>query len=118
MNSRQKLLYLPAAHTDFIFSISAEETGLIGSVLFLALFLFVLWRGYSLYWVASDDFGRYIAVGVTTCIVFQALLNMSVSLDMGPAKGIPLPLISYGGSSLLSSCICLGLLLSVSERSA
>ncbi|MBK5290369.1 MAG: cell division protein FtsW [Acidobacteriia bacterium] len=118
MMSKQKLLYLPEAHTDFIYAIIAEETGLWGASLLLAGFVIILWRGCRLYWTASDDFGRYLAVGVTTSIVFQALLNMSVVLDLGPTKGIPLPLISYGGSSLVSSAISLGLLLSVSERAA
>ena len=76
----------------------------------------VLWRGYRLFLTAADPFGRYIAVGVTTTLVFQALLNMSVVLDLGPTKGIPLPLISFGGSSMVSSLILLGLLLSVSQR--
>jgi cell division protein FtsW len=116
MQSKQKLLFLPEAHTDFIYAIIAEETGLIGSVLLLIGFMVIMWRGYRLYWTATDDFGKYIAAGVTTSIVFQALMNMSVVLDIGPTKGIPLPLISYGGSSLLATMISLGLLLSVSER--
>jgi len=116
MQGKQKLLYLPEAHTDFIYAIVAEELGFLGAVLLLAGFLIILYRGYQLYFKASDEFGRYLAVGVTTSIVFQALLNMSIVLDLGPTKGIPLPLISYGGSSLVSSAISLGLLLSVSER--
>jgi len=118
MQSKQKLLFLPEAHTDFIFAIIAEEAGLIGAVLLLIGFMVILWRGYRLYWTAIDDFGRYLAVGVTTSVVFQALMNMSVVLDIGPTKGIPLPLISYGGSSLLATMISLGLLLSVSERAS
>ena len=118
MRSRQKLLFLPEAHTDFIYAILAEEAGLWGSALILAGFLVVLWRGYALFYTAPDEFGKYLAVGVTTTLVFQALLNMSVVLDLGPTKGIPLPLISFGGSSMLSSMISLGLLLSVSKRSA
>jgi cell division protein FtsW len=110
-------LFLPEAHTDFIYAIVGEELGLWGAGLVLAGFMVVLWRGYRLWWTAPDDFGRYIALGVTTALVFQALLNISVVLDLGPTKGIPLPLISYGGSSLLSSMVCLGMLLSVSERS-
>jgi len=117
MQSRQKLLYLPEAHTDFIYAIVAEETGLWGAGLVLGAFVLILWRGFRLFCNASDEFGRYIALGVTVAIVFQALLNMSVVLDLGPTKGIPLPFISYGGSSLVSSSISLGLLLSVSERS-
>lgn len=116
MNSKQKLMFLPEAHTDYIFAILAEETGLIGSTLLLAGFVVLLWRGYRLYWTALDEFGRYLAVGITTCLLLQAFMNMSVVLDMGPAKGIPLPLVSYGGSSLLSTMILAGLLLSVSDR--
>jgi cell division protein FtsW len=118
MQSKQKLLFLPEAHTDFIYAIIGEELGLWGAGLVLLAFLVVLWRGYRLWWTAPDDFGRYIALGVTTALVFQALMNISVVLDLGPTKGIPLPLISYGGSSLLSSGVCLGMLLSVSERAA
>jgi len=118
MQSRQKLLFLPEAHNDYIFAIIAEELGLPGSLFVLLVFAIILWRGYRLYWTAPDEFGKYLAAGVTTAIVFQALLNMSVVLDLGPTKGIPLPLVSFGGSSLLSTMICLGLLLSVSQRSS
>ncbi|MFN7922112.1 MAG: FtsW/RodA/SpoVE family cell cycle protein [Bryobacteraceae bacterium] len=118
MESRQKMLFLPEAHTDFIYAIVAEELGLWGASLILAGFLVILWRGYQLYFTAADDFGRYLAIGVTTTLVFQALLNMSVVLDLGPTKGIPLPLISFGGSSMLSTMISLGLLLSVSQRAS
>jgi cell division protein FtsW len=116
MMGSQKLFYLPEAHTDFVYAVVGEELGLFGTVLLLCGFVVVLWRGYRLYWVALDDFGKIIAIGVTTSIVLQAFINISVVLDMAPTKGIPLPLISYGGSSLLSTMISLGLLLSVSER--
>jgi cell division protein FtsW len=116
MNGTQKLFYLPEAHTDFIYAVIGEEFGLFGCTLLLCGFVVILWRGFRLYWSALDDFGRYIAVGATTAVVLQALINMSVVLNLAPTKGIPLPLISYGGSSLLSTMILLGLLLSVSER--
>lgn len=116
MQGNQKLGYLPEAYTDFIYAIVGEEMGLVGTTMLLVGFLIILWRGLRLYWIALDDFGKYLAVGVTVSIVFQAFVNMSVALNLGPTKGIPLPLISYGGSSLLSSMISLGLLLSVSER--
>ena len=116
MMGSQKLFYLPEAHTDFIYAVVGEEMGLFGAILLLCGFVVILWRGFRLYWIALDDFGRYIAVGVTASIVLQAFINISVVLDLGPTKGIPLPLISYGGSSLLSTMISLGLLLSVSER--
>lgn len=117
MQGRQKILYLPEAHTDFIYAVIGEELGLWGCGAILAGFLVILWRGFQLYWVANDDFGRYLALGVTSSIVIQALINMSVVLGMGPTKGIPLPMISAGGSSLMSTLICLGMLLSVSEHS-
>lgn len=116
MHGNQKLGYLPEAHTDFIYAIVGEELGLFGSAAVLAGIVIIFWRGLRLYWIALDDFGRYLALGITVCIVFQAFINMSVALGLGPTKGIPLPLISYGGSSLLSTMVSLGLLLSVSER--
>jgi len=116
MDGRQKLLYLPEAHTDFIYAVVGEELGLLGTTLVLGAFVFIMYRGLRLYWIALDDFGRYLVVGVAASITVQALMNMSVVLDMAPTKGIPLPLISYGGSSLLSTLTSLGLLLSVSER--
>jgi cell division protein FtsW len=118
MQSRQKWLFLPEAHTDFIYAVVAEELGLFGTCGVLGGFLIIMVRGVRLYWTAPDEFGRYLALGVTACIVVQALFNMSVVLGIGPTKGIPLPMISYGGTSLLTSLICLGILLSVSERSA
>jgi cell division protein FtsW len=116
--SRQKLMFLPEAHNDYIFAIVAEELGLFGSTFLLSGFMIILWRGYRLFWAASDEFGRYLAVGISTMLVFQALLNMSVVLDLFPTKGIPLPLISFGGTSMLSSMLLLGMLLSVSQRSS
>ncbi len=116
MEGKQKLFYLPEAHTDFIYAVVGEELGLFGTSLILIGFLVILWRGFRLYWVALDGFGRNLAVGVTVAILLQAFINMSVVLDLAPTKGIPLPLISYGGSSLLSTMTLLGLLLSVSER--
>jgi cell division protein FtsW len=117
MQGKQKILYLPEAHTDFIYAVVGEELGLFGCTAVLAGFLVILWRGLQLCWMAPDDFGRYLALGVTSSIVIQALINMSVVLGMGPTKGIPLPMISAGGSSLMSTLMCLGMLLSVSERS-
>jgi cell division protein FtsW len=114
---KQKLLYLPEAHTDFIYAVVGEELGLWGATGVLAGFLVILWRGLRLFWLAPDDFGRYLALGVTVSVVVQAFINMSVVLDIGPTKGFPLPMISYGGSSLLSTLTSLGMLLSVSEHS-
>jgi cell division protein FtsW len=117
MQGKQKLLYLPEAHTDYIYAVVGEELGLWGSTGVLAGFFVILWRGLRLFWLAPDHFGRYLALGVTVSIVVQALINISVVLDIGPTKGIPLPMISYGGNSLLSTLTSLGLLLSVSEHS-
>lgn len=117
MQGKQKLYYLPEAHTDFIYAVVGEELGMFGCIAVLTGFLIILWRGLQVCWLAPDDFGRYLALGVTSSIVIQALINMSVVLDMGPTKGIPLPMISQGGSSLLSTLVCLGILLSVSEHS-
>ena len=117
MQGKQKLLYLPEAHTDFIYAVVGEELGLWGSGALLMGFVVILWRGLRLFWLAPDDFGKYLALGVTASIVVQAFINMSVVVDIIPNKGIPLPMISSGGSSLLSTLTSLGLLLSVSELS-
>jgi cell division protein FtsW len=117
MQGIQKIYYLPEAHTDFIYAVVGEELGLFGCSAVLAGFLIILWRGLQVTWEAADDFGRYLALGLTSSIVIQAFINISVVLDMGPTKGIPLPMISAGGSSLMSTLICLGMLLSVSEHS-
>ena len=114
--SNQKWLFLPESHTDTIYAVIGEELGFGGCAAILAGFLIITWRGLRLYWTAPDDFGRYLALGVTASIVIQALINISVVLDMGPTKGIPLPMISFGGSSLLSTLLCLGMLMSVSEQ--
>jgi cell division protein FtsW len=117
MQGRQKMLYIPEVYTDFIYAVVGEELGLWGCTGVLFGYLIILWRGLRLYWIAPDDFGRHLALGLTVGLVFQAMVNMSIVLDLGPTKGIPLPLISYGGTSLLSTLISLGLLLSISERS-
>lgn len=118
MEGKQKLLFLPEAHNDFIYAVISEELGLWGAIAVLIGFIVILWRGYRLYWAASDDFGRYLAISITTIIVVQALVHMSVVLDVLPNKGIPLPMVSYGGSSLLSTLTCLGILMSVSDHAA
>lgn len=117
MQGRQKMLYIPEVYTDFIYAVVGEELGLWGCTGVLFGFLIILWRGLRLYWIAPDDFGRHLALGLTVGLVFQAMVNISIVLDLGPTKGIPLPLISYGGTSLLSTLISMGLLLSISERS-
>jgi cell division protein FtsW len=116
MQGKQKLMFLPDAHTDFIFATVGEELGLWGSTAVIIGFLVILWRGARLFMLARDDFGKYLALGVTVSIVVQALINMSVVVGIAPTKGFPLPMISFGGSSLLSTLASLGMLLSVSEN--
>ncbi len=115
MQGRQKLMYLPEPHTDCIYAVVGEELGLWGTTALLAGYFVIFWRGFRLFYLAKDDFGRFLALGISVSILVQALINISVVLGMGPAKGIPLPLISYGGSSLLATLISLGILMSVSE---
>ncbi len=117
MQSKQKLFYLPEAHTDFIYAVIAEELGLWGALMVLGGFLVIFWRGLRIYFHAPDQFGKYLALGVASLILVQAFMNISVVLGMVPPKGIPLPLISYGGSSLLSTLVCLGILQSVGDHS-
>jgi cell division protein FtsW len=116
MNGRQKLLYLPEGHTDFIYAVVGEELGLFGSGGLLLGFGVIFWRGLRATVRMRDDFGRYLALGATAVLMVQALINMSVVLGMMPTKGIPLPMISYGGSSLLSTLALLGILMNVSEH--
>jgi cell division protein FtsW len=116
MQGKQKLLYLPEAHTDFIYAVVSEEMGLVGSIGVLLAFVLILWRGLRATVLMHDDFGRYLALGVTTIVVVQGFMNISVVLGMMPTKGIPLPMISSGGSSLLSTLASLGILMNVSEH--
>jgi cell division protein FtsW len=116
MAGRQKLLYLPEAHKDFIYAVAGEELGMIGSVGLLLGFGVIFWRGIRATWRINDDFGRYLALGLTVVVVVQGFMHMSVVLGMMPTKGIPLPMISYGGSSLVSTLASLGMLMNVSEH--
>ena len=116
MQGKQKLLYLPEAHTDFIYAVVGEELGLIGTLAVLGGFIVILWRGVRATVLMPDDFGRYLALGVTTMLVVQAFMNISVVLGLLPNKGIPLPMISSGGSSLVSTLASLGILMNVSEH--
>jgi len=118
MESRQKLLYLPEAHTDFIYGVIGEETGFLGASLLIVGFGVVMWRGIRTFVKTSDNFGRFLALSITICVVVQALLNISVVLGLVPNKGIPLPFISSGGSYLLSTLLMMGILLSVSEHAS
>ncbi len=113
----QEALYLPAPHTDFIFSVMGEELGLIGTSLMLAAFLLLLWRGLRAALRAPDRFGFYVAFGITVLLVMQALTHMGVCVGLMPTKGLPLPLVSYGGSSLLATGAAMGVLLNISQHS-
>ena len=112
----QKLLYLPEPHTDFIYAVIGEELGLIGATGTLVCFCLVAWRGLRIAMRAPDTFGAFLALGVTTMIVVQAFVNMSVVLGLLPTKGIPLPLVSAGGSSLVVSLLGMGVLLNISQH--
>jgi cell division protein FtsW len=114
MNGRQKMR-LPQAHTDFIYAVVGEELGLFGATALAIGFGVIFWRGLRAAWRARDDFGRYLALGATVVVVVQALVNMTVVLGLAPTKGIPLPMISYGGSSLLSTLALMGILMNVAE---
>lgn len=116
MEGKQKLFYLPEPHTDFIFAVTAEEVGLIGSVAVVALFVVFLYRGLRTAIRTEDTFGRYLATGITAMVVLQACINISVVLGMMPTKGIPLPFISYGGSSLFVTLACVGVLLNITQQ--
>ena len=115
-HGQQKAYFIFGSHTDFIYSVIGEELGLIGTLGFLAMFLFVLWRGLRAARHAPDRFGCFLAMGLTSMLVGQALINMSVCLGLLPTKGLPLPFVSYGGSSLLASMAAMGLLLNVSQH--
>jgi cell division protein FtsW len=116
MEGKQKLFYLPEPHTDFIFAVTAEELGLVGAMVVVTLFAIFLWRGMRASWRTEDMFGRYLAVGVTSMVVLQAFINISVVLGMMPTKGIPLPLVSYGGSSIFVTLACVGVLLNITKQ--
>jgi cell division protein FtsW len=113
---KQKMLFLPFAHSDFIFAVVGEELGLVGTLTVLLVFGLFLWRGIRTSLLAPDRFGMLLSMGLVTGIVVQALFNMSVVLSMLPTKGIPLPFISYGGSSLVPTLAAVGILLNISQH--
>ena len=116
MESKQKLFYLPEAHTDFIYAVICEELGFIGALFVIGLFAVYGWRGLRTAFSAPDGFGRLLALGITAMVLSQALINFAVVLGMVPTKGIPLPFVSYGGSSLLAMLLATGVLLNISQQ--
>jgi cell division protein FtsW len=115
---KQKMLFLPFAHSDFIFAVIGEELGLVGALAVVAVFALFLWRGIRTALLAPDRFGMLLSLGIVTSIVAQALFNISVVLSLVPTKGIPLPFISYGGSSLVPTLAAVGILLNVSQHAS
>ena len=113
---RQKLLFLPERHSDFIYAVIGEELGLIGTLAVVVLFLIILWRGVRIALASGDMFSRMLALGITLLICFQGMINMAVVTGLLPTKGIALPLVSYGGSSLVITMGALGVLLNISKE--
>ncbi len=116
MEGKQKLFYLPEPHTDFIFAVIAEELGLLGTIAIVLLFSVFCYRGIRAAFRTADLYARFLAVGITSTIAIQAFFNISVVLGLLPTKGIPLPFVSYGGSSLFITLACVGVLLNVSQQ--
>lgn len=113
--SRQKYFYLPDQHTDFIFSIIGEELGFIGTLVIITLFILILWRGFKIAINSVDQFGTLLAAGITAMITFQSIVNMGVVTKMIPTTGLTLPFVSFGGSSLIVTMFCAGVLLNISK---
>lgn len=115
---RQKLFFLPEPHTDFIFAVIGEELGLLGTFVVLFLFVWLLWKGTRIALAAEEPFTRMLAIGTTLLLTLPAFMNMGVVTGLLPTKGLPLPFVSYGGSSLLVNWAALGLLFNVSRQTA
>ncbi len=118
MEGKQKLFFLPEPHTDFIYAVIAEEWGFLGAGLILVAFGVILYRGLKAAAFCSDPFGKLLAIGLTVMLVGQAVVNVSVVVGLIPTKGIPLPFVSYGGSSLLVNLFAVGILLNISQQAA
>ena len=114
--SRQKLFFLPAPHTDFILAVIGEELGFLGLVFVMSLFAILLWRGMRIALRAPDLFGSYLAFGITFCIFLQAMINTGVVAGLLPTKGLTLPFLSYGGTSLVATMAAVGVLLNISQH--
>ena len=116
--SKQKLFYLPEPHTDFIFAVIGEELGLVGSLAVVGLFAVLIWRGLRVGLRAPDPFGAYLALGLTLLLASQTLVNLGVVTGLLPTKGLPLPFISAGGSSILTTMVATGVLLNISQHAS
>jgi rod shape determining protein RodA len=114
--TQAQLGYLPARHTDFIFSVLAEEIGFVGVVVVLGLYLLVLWRGFETAHLARDRIGAFLVAGIMSALTFQVIYNVAMVAGLVPVKGLPLPFMTYGGSSVLSSLLAIGLVLNVRMR--
>jgi cell division protein FtsW len=114
--AKQKLFYLPEAHTDFIFAIVGEELGFVGTASIIALFVVLIWRGLRIGLRAPDPFGAYLALGITVLIGTQTLVNLGVVTGLLPTKGLPLPFVSFGGSALIVTMLSTGMLLNISQH--
>lgn len=114
--SRQKTLYMPEPHNDFIFSIIGEELGLIGCLFIIVLFIFFVWRGIKVAMKAKDTYGTLLAIGITSIIAVQAIINIAVVTGSMPVTGVPMPFISYGGTSLVINMMAIGILLNISRQ--
>jgi cell division protein FtsW len=115
-NSKQKLFYLPEPHTDFIFSITAEELGWVGAAVLIILFTIIIMRGILIALNARDLYSSYLAMGISTFLGLQVLINLGVVMGLLPTKGLTLPLMSYGGSSLVLTMFSIGILLRISAE--
>jgi cell division protein FtsW len=113
---QMKLLYLPEAHTDFIFPVIGEELGFVGAAFVIALFVIIAWRGWRVCRSSDSYFGSLVALGITLLITYQAILNISVACGLAPTKGLALPFVSFGGSSLLFNMAAAGVLLNISKK--
>ena len=113
---KQKLFYLPEAHTDFIFSVIGEELGLLGTLIVITLFAVWLFRVLVIAWKAPDLFSSYLALGIGVLFGLQVIFNIGVVMGLLPTKGLALPFLSYGGTAMIVSLLCVGILLNISSR--
>ena len=114
--SKQRDLFLPEAHNDFVFSIIGEEYGFLGTISFLLIFFFIMYRGFKIAKYAPDPFGRFLVISITLAITFNTLVNACVSVGLFPTTGLPMPFVSYGGTSMVASACAIGILLNVSAQ--